>query len=86
MFITFQGEKQFLHIAVDWISYEFINRRLPMQRMCPENEMGGSHCNQEALAMLKKLIQTATLQIHCGRDWKIQEYRRQLITLSFLSV
>ena len=47
-----RGESH-LHIA-DWI-YEFINLSIPMQRMCPENEMGGSHCNQEVLAMLKKM-------------------------------
>jgi uncharacterized metal-binding protein YceD (DUF177 family) len=42
-----------LHLA-DWI-YEFINLSIPVQRTCPENELGGSNCNPEALAMLKKM-------------------------------
>jgi uncharacterized metal-binding protein YceD (DUF177 family) len=43
------------HLRVaDWI-YEFINLSIPMQRMCTEEEIGGPHCNQEVLAMLKKL-------------------------------
>jgi uncharacterized metal-binding protein YceD (DUF177 family) len=43
------------HLRVaDWI-YEFINLSIPMQRMCTEDEIGGPHCNQEVLAMLKKL-------------------------------
>lgn len=42
-----------LHIS-DWI-YEFINLSIPMQRMCTEEEMGGPYCNQEVLAVLKKL-------------------------------
>lgn len=47
-----RGESH-LHVA-DWI-YEFINLSIPMQRMCTEEEMGGPHCNQEVLAMLKKM-------------------------------
>lgn len=42
-----------LHIA-EWI-YEFITLSLPMQRMCNEDEIGGPQCNQEILAMLKKM-------------------------------
>ncbi|WP_276485962.1 YceD family protein [Paraflavitalea pollutisoli] len=42
-----------LHIA-DWI-YEFINLSIPMQRMCAEDEIGGSHCNKEVLDMLNKM-------------------------------
>lgn len=42
-----------LYLA-DWI-YEFINLSIPFQRMCREDEIGGSNCNREVLAMLKKL-------------------------------
>jgi uncharacterized metal-binding protein YceD (DUF177 family) len=47
-----KGESH-LHVS-DWI-YEFINLSIPNQRMCSEEDMGGSHCNKEVLAMLKKL-------------------------------
>ncbi len=46
-----RGESH-LHIA-DWI-YEFINLSIPMQRMCPEDQMGSVFCDKEVLAMLKK--------------------------------
>ncbi len=42
-----------LNIA-NWI-YEFICLSIPMQRMCKEDEPGGSQCNSEVLAMLKKM-------------------------------
>ncbi len=42
-----------LYLA-DWI-YEFINLSIPVQRMCAEDGVGGSNCNPEVLAMLKKL-------------------------------
>lgn len=42
----------------DWI-YEFINLSIPMQRMCKENEMGGSQCNLEVLEKLKKMEEGA---------------------------
>jgi uncharacterized metal-binding protein YceD (DUF177 family) len=42
-----------IHMA-DWI-YEFVMLSIPMQRMCSEDEMGGPQCNQEILAMLKKM-------------------------------
>jgi uncharacterized metal-binding protein YceD (DUF177 family) len=42
-----------LHVQ-DWI-YEFINLSIPMQKMCSESEMGGSHCNLKTLEMLKKM-------------------------------
>ncbi len=52
VFYISKGES---HINVgEWI-YEFINLSIPMQRMCSEDEMGGPHCNQEVLAMLKKM-------------------------------
>jgi len=43
------------HLQVkNWI-YEFINLSIPMQKMCKESEMGGSHCNQQVLARLAQL-------------------------------
>ncbi|ULQ57704.1 DUF177 domain-containing protein [Flavihumibacter rivuli] len=42
-----------IHVA-DWI-FEFINLSLPMQKMCKEEEIGGSFCNKEVLEMLKKM-------------------------------
>ncbi len=43
------------HLQVkNWI-YEFINLSIPMQKMCKESEMGGSHCNQEVIARLAQL-------------------------------
>lgn len=47
-----RGENH-LKIA-DWI-YEFINLSIPMQRMCKEEDMGGSQCNVEVLERLKKM-------------------------------
>ncbi len=46
-----------LYLA-DWM-YEFINLSIPVQRMCGEDEIGGSNCNPEVLAMLKKLDASA---------------------------
>jgi len=47
------------HLFVaDWI-YEFINLSIPMQKMCGEDEMGGSKCNKEVLEKLKKMEQDA---------------------------
>jgi uncharacterized metal-binding protein YceD (DUF177 family) len=43
------------HLSVaDWI-YEFINLSLPMQKMCPEDEIGGPQCNKEVLEKLKQM-------------------------------
>ena len=47
-----RGESH-LHLA-DWI-YEFINLSIPMQKMCPPDEMGGPQCNKEVLAKLAKV-------------------------------
>jgi DUF177 domain-containing protein len=38
----------------DWI-YEFINLSIPMQKMCPPDEVGGPQCNKEVLARLAKI-------------------------------
>ena len=42
-----------LHLA-DWI-YEFINLSIPMQKMCPPDEVGGPQCNKEVLERLAKI-------------------------------
>lgn len=47
-----RGESH-LHLA-DWI-YEFINLSIPMQKMCPPDEVGGPQCNKEVLAKLAKV-------------------------------
>lgn len=51
-----------LHI-IDWI-YEFINLSIPTQKMCAEETMGGPHCNNEALALLKKMEDEVTMEIN----------------------
>ncbi|MBC7721154.1 MAG: DUF177 domain-containing protein [Pedobacter sp.] len=51
-----------LHIT-DWI-YEFINLSIPMQKMCAEETMGGPQCNNEVLAMLKKMEDEVTKEIN----------------------
>lgn len=54
VFYISRGES---HINVaDWI-YEFINLSIPMQKMCSDEQMGGSYCNKEVLEMLKKMEQ-----------------------------
>lgn len=47
-----RGESH-LHLA-DWI-YEFINLSIPMQKMCPPEELGGPQCNKEVLTKLAKI-------------------------------
>jgi uncharacterized metal-binding protein YceD (DUF177 family) len=43
------------HLNVsDWI-YEFVMLSVPMQRMCPEDEIGGPQCNKEVLQKLKEM-------------------------------
>ena len=44
-----RGESH-LYLA-DWI-YEFISLSIPLQKMCPPDEVGGPQCNKEALAKL----------------------------------
>jgi uncharacterized metal-binding protein YceD (DUF177 family) len=41
-----------LHIS-EWI-YEFVNLSIPMQKMCSEENMGSSFCNNDVLDMLSK--------------------------------
>ncbi len=38
----------------DWI-YEFINLSIPLQKMCPPDEIAGPQCNKEVLAKLKQM-------------------------------
>ena len=52
MYYISRGESH-LHLA-DWI-YEFINLSIPMQKMCPPDEVGGPLCNKEVLARLAKV-------------------------------
>lgn len=47
-----RGESH-LHVA-DWI-YEFVCLSIPFQKMCSEEEMGGSQCNNEVLEKLKEM-------------------------------
>lgn len=56
-----------LHVK-NWI-YEFVMLSLPMQRMCPPEEMGGSQCNKEVLDMLEKM-EKDTEQHNANSLWK----------------
>src|ERR1044072_3285975 len=47
-----RGESH-LHLA-DWI-YEFINLSIPMQKICPPDDIGGPQCNNEVLEKLAKI-------------------------------
>ncbi len=47
-----RGESH-LHVA-DWL-FEFVNLSIPFQKMCNEEEMGGSQCNNEVLEKLRKM-------------------------------
>ena len=56
------------HINVaDWI-YEFINLSIPMQKMCKEDEIGGSQCNSEVLDKLKRMDEEA--KVDSNAIWK----------------
>ena len=70
-----KGESH-IHVA-DWI-YEFINLSIPMQKMCPPEEMGVSNCNKEALAALDKLA--AEEKITSNPLWKGLEKFKDLDT------
>lgn len=50
-----RGESH-LHLA-DWI-YEFINLSIPLQKMCPPDESGGTQCNKEVLSKLSQFENT----------------------------
>jgi uncharacterized metal-binding protein YceD (DUF177 family) len=52
VFYINRGESH-LHLA-DWI-YEFINLSIPLQKMCPPEEIGGPQCNKEVLAKLSQV-------------------------------
>jgi|SRR5205809_2196071 len=59
-----RGESH-LHLA-DWI-YEFINLSIPLQKMCPPDEVGGPQCNKEVLA---KLSQAENINKEANPLWK----------------
>lgn len=65
------------HLFVgDWI-FEFINLSIPMQRMCSEKEMGGPHCNQEVLEMLKKM--DVSQRENSNPLWKgLDQFRKEM--------
>lgn len=54
VFYISRGESH-LHVA-NWI-YEFVCLSIPFQKMCNEEEMGGSQCNKEVLEKLKQMEQ-----------------------------
>ena len=56
-----KGESH-LHLA-DWI-YEFINLSIPLQKRCPEDEIGGPQCNQEVLEKLRKMEEDANRDVN----------------------
>jgi len=57
-----------LHVA-DWI-YEFVTLSVPTHRMCDEKEMGGPQCNQEVLAMLRKMNSAGEEGTDTNPIWK----------------
>lgn len=69
-----KGES-YLHMA-DWI-YEFINLSIPMQRMCKEDEIGGSQCNTEVLEKLKRMGEEAKIA-ESNSVWKGLDQFRDL--------
>jgi uncharacterized metal-binding protein YceD (DUF177 family) len=55
----------YLYLA-DWM-YEFINLSIPLQKMCADNEKGGSKCNIE---VLKKLNGIEEANKNAASLWK----------------
>ena len=43
------------HLHLDEWIYEFVSLSIPMQKICSEEEFGGSKCNKEVLEKLKTL-------------------------------
>ncbi|MEO7446432.1 MAG: DUF177 domain-containing protein [Ferruginibacter sp.] len=57
------------HLDVsDWL-YEFVLLSIPMQRMCPLEEIGGPRCNLEVLEKLKAM-EAKTTDSNAGNLWK----------------
>ncbi|MFT3981787.1 MAG: DUF177 domain-containing protein [Ferruginibacter sp.] len=57
------------HIDIsDWL-YEFVMLSVPMQRMCGEDEKGGSKCNPEVLEKLKEM-EARTAENNANNLWK----------------
>ncbi|RXK86545.1 YceD family protein [Filimonas effusa] len=68
VFYISRGES---HLHVDEWIYEFINLAIPFQKMCGEDEEGGSKCNKEVLARLKQMeddVKTDSNPIWKGLD------------------
>ena len=50
------------HLKIaDWI-YEFVSLSVPLQKMCNEEEMGGSQCNLEVLEKLRQMEEEVNKQ------------------------
>jgi uncharacterized metal-binding protein YceD (DUF177 family) len=57
------------HLSVsDWL-YEFVLLSIPMQKMCPPDEMGGAKCNKDVLEKLKQM-EVRTNEQHSSSIWK----------------
>ncbi len=57
------------HIDVgNWI-YEFVMLSIPMQRMCPPDQMGGPQCNKEVLEKLKEM-EARQIEHNANALWK----------------
>ncbi|MEX1201657.1 MAG: DUF177 domain-containing protein [Ferruginibacter sp.] len=57
------------HLDVSNWLYEFVLLSVPMQRMCSQEEMGGSKCNKEVLQKLKEM-ETRALEHNATNLWK----------------
>ncbi len=65
-----------LHVE-DWI-YEFVTLSVPTHRMCEEKDMGGPQCNQEVLAMLKKMDGSGEEKNEDNPIWKgLEKFRNR---------
>lgn len=62
-----------LHLA-DWI-YEFVNLSIPMQRMCSQEEMGGSQCNQEVLLKLQNMENAAKTESQNSLSKALEKFK-----------
>ncbi|HMJ46456.1 MAG TPA: DUF177 domain-containing protein [Ferruginibacter sp.] len=57
------------HLDVSTWIYEFVMLSVPMQRMCSNDELGGSQCNKEVLEKLKNMEATTTAH-NANTLWK----------------
>jgi uncharacterized metal-binding protein YceD (DUF177 family) len=56
--------------------FEFVNLSIPMQKMCPPEEIGGPQCNKEVLEKLKQMEDEAKKS--SNTIWKGLEQFRNL--------